>query len=98
MTPAAQVADNGLDIKRHAAVRDGQIIAVIFNEKPARSAAGAWQPRGTRIEGADAVDETIGGHMGMAASDDAGAASGEQRPELFISDARIDSRAIISLR
>jgi hypothetical protein len=95
MASAAQVANNGLNIKRHPSVRDGQLITAVFKEKPARSAVGTRQARATGIEGTDTVDETIGGEMRMAANYHA--ASGEQWPESLIGGARFDSRAVVGL-
>jgi hypothetical protein len=45
-------------------VRNGQIIAVVFEEKPARDAAGTWQPRAAGIERTDTANETICGGPG----------------------------------
>jgi hypothetical protein len=64
MASAAKIADNGLNVKRHTTVRNGQIIAVVFEEKPARDAAGTWQPRAAGIERTDTANETICGGPG----------------------------------
>ena len=95
MASAAKIADNGLNVERHATVRNDWIIAVVLEEKPVRHAAGPWQPRASGIEGADTVNETICGEVGMAADDEFGVGSSEQLPELPIGDARIDPRAIV---
>lgn len=95
MASATKIADNDFNVKRHPTVRDGQVIAAVFEEKPARSAAGTWQPRASGIEGTDTADETIGGEMSMAVDYDVGAASGKQCPELLIGDARFDPWAIV---
>jgi hypothetical protein len=86
MASATKIADNGLDVKRHAAVSDRQTITAVFEEKPARNTAGARQPRATGIERTDTADETIGSGVSMAADDDIGVGSGEQWPELLIAD------------
>ena len=95
MASAAKVADNGISVKRRAAVGNGHGIAVVFKEKPAGSAAGAGLSDAAGVEGTDAVDETIGGQMSVATDDDIGAASGQQRPEFVIGDAGFDPRAVV---
>jgi hypothetical protein len=67
MAPATKVSGNGAGVKRHSAMRDGQVIAVVFEDKPARDAAGTGQTHAARIEGADAVGEAVGGTVSMAA-------------------------------
>ncbi len=39
-----KIGDNGLNVERHRAVRNGHVIAVVSEEKPVRNAAGTWQP------------------------------------------------------
>ena len=95
MASAPKIAGNGLNVKRHPTVRNSEIIAVVFKEKPVREAAGTRQPGAAGIEGADTANETICGEMSMAADDQLGVGSGEQLPELLIGDARIDSRTVV---
>jgi hypothetical protein len=98
MASATKVADNGLNVERHASMRHRQAIAAVFEEKPRRRAAGTGQPRTSGIEGTDAADETIGSEMRVAADHDVGVGSSEQWPELLIGDARFDSRAVVGRR
>ena len=81
MSAAAKVADNGVNVKRHAAVCDGNGMAAVFEEKPACGRAGAGHPRAAGIERTDTADEPVGGEVGVAADHDIGAASGQHRPE-----------------
>jgi hypothetical protein len=92
---ATKIGDNGLNVKRHPTVRDGQIVTVVFEKKPARGPERTWQPRAARIEGTDTADETISCEMSMAADHDASIGSGEQLPELLIGDARLDPWAVV---
>jgi len=55
MTPPAQVRDDGLDVERHVAARDGRSVAVALEEQPARDAAAPRQPGAAGVEGADAA-------------------------------------------
>lgn len=60
MASATKIADNGLDVKRLAAVRDRQTIPAVLDDEPARDTAGTRQPSTTGIERTDTADETIG--------------------------------------
>ena len=90
-----KVADDRIDVEGDAAVGDGQSLAVTFKENPAGGAAGAGQSGTAGIKGPDAVDETIGGEMSMAADDDIGTASGQQRPERVIGEVRFDPGTVV---
>jgi len=95
MASQTKIADNGIDVKMRAAMGDGQGVAVVFQEKPAGGAAGWGQSRTAGIEGTDAVNETIRGEMGVAADDDIGATSGQQRFELLLGDTGVDPWAVV---
>ncbi len=95
MTAVAKVADHGGDVKGRGVLGDGQGIAVVVEQEPASGAGGPGQPRGAGVEHPDAVNETIGRDMGMAADDDVGAASRQQRPQLLIGDVGTDARAVV---
>ncbi len=95
MASATKIADNSRNVKRHPTVRHHQIIAVVFKEQPTRHTAGTGEPQTAGIEGTDTADEAIGSEMSMAADYDLGVRSGEQRPELLISDTRFDPWAVI---
>ncbi len=95
MAPPPEVADHGINVEGRAAMGDGHGIAAVFEQEPAGGAAGTRHTRAAGIEGTDAVDAAIGYEMGMAADDHIGRASGKQRPEFFIGDARLDPRAVI---
>jgi hypothetical protein len=97
MASAMKIADNGLNVVRHVTVRHHQISADVFEEKPARSAAGTGQPRTTGIEGTDTAHETVGSEVSVAADHYVGAGSGQQWPELLIGYAWFDSRAVVGL-
>jgi hypothetical protein len=75
MTSPPQVADDGIDVKRHAAVRHCQPVAVIFKQEPAGGTESTGHPRAAGVEGTDAVNETIGDEMSVAADDHVSAAS-----------------------
>jgi len=77
MPPPVKIADDGLRVERHAAVRDHQFIAGVFKEQPAGGAAGAGQSRTAGVEGPDIADKTVGGVVSVAADNDVGARSGE---------------------
>jgi hypothetical protein len=98
VSPASKVADNGINVKRHAALGDDQAVAAVFKEKPACGGTGAGHARAARIEGADTADEPIGGVVGVAADDHVGAASGQHRSELLIGDAWVDPRPVVGKR
>jgi hypothetical protein len=66
MASSAKVGDNGIDVETHAAVGDGQSVAVVLQEKPAGRAAGTGQSCAAGVESTDAVNETIRGEMGAA--------------------------------
>jgi hypothetical protein len=95
MASPPKVADNGINVKRRTALGDGQGIAVILKQKPAGGAAGTRHASAAGIEGADAVNKTIGGEMSVATDDHIGAASGKQRPEFLIGNAGLDPRAVV---
>jgi hypothetical protein len=95
VAPAVKIADDRIDIEGDAAMGDGQGLAVVFQENPAGRAAGTGQAGAAGIEGPDAVDETVGGDVSMAADDDVGAASGQQRPELLVGEARFDPGTVV---
>ena len=91
----AKIADDRTDVEGDTAMGDGQGLAVVFKENPAGGAAGTGQAGTAGIEGPDAVDETVRGDMSMAADDDLGAASGQQRPELLLGEAGFDPGAVV---
>jgi hypothetical protein len=90
-----KIADDRVDVEGDAAVGDSQGLAVPFEEHPAGGAAGTGQSGAAGIEGPDAVDETVGGDMGMAADDDIGAAADQQRPELLVGEAGLDPGTVV---
>jgi hypothetical protein len=92
VAPSTKVSDNGRDVERHAALRDGQLVTAIVQQKPVGHASRTRQPGTARIEGANAADAAIGRRVRMTFDDDIGAASGEQLPKLIIVDARLDTR------
>jgi hypothetical protein len=97
MASPVKIADNGLNVVRHGTVRHHQISAGVFEEKPARSAAGTGQSRATGIEGTDTAHETVGSETSVAADNYVGAGSGQQCLELLIGYAWFDSRAVVGL-
>jgi len=98
VTSLAQVGDNRRGVVRHPALRDGQLIAVVLHQEPVRDAMGARQPRAARVERPDAVDDPVGGAVGVAADDDVGAAPGEQFPQSLFARVRGDPRAVVCPR
>jgi hypothetical protein len=95
VAPTAEIAGNGLGVKRHTTLSNGHVMAVVFEEKPVREAVGTRQPRAARVKGADPVNATIRRRMSMAADDEFSAGSGKQLPELLIVDPRLDPRAVV---
>ena len=93
----AEVAGDGLDVVRHAAVGDHQLITAVFEKQPAGGAARAGQSRAAGIEGTDVADETIGDEVSVAADHDVGVGSGQQSPELLICDIRVYPWAVVGL-
>ena len=98
MASAAKVSDHGPGVERHSAMRDGQLITVIVQQKPVGHAADTRQPRAAGIESADAADEAIGRGVRVTADDDISAASSQQLFELLSGDARVDPRAVVRSR
>jgi hypothetical protein len=95
MASAAKVADDCFHVKGRRAVGDSYGTSVVLKKKPAGDAAGGGKSGTAGIEGADAINETIGREMSMAADDDIGTASGKQGPELLIGDAGLDPFAVV---
>lgn len=95
MASPPQVTYNGIDVEGHTAVGDGQGIAIVFKQEPAGDAAGTGHAGAAGIEGADAVNETIGDGMSVAADDHIGTAAGKQRLEPLLGDAGLDPGAVV---
>lgn len=66
MASAAKIGDNGVSVKRHLAVSDGQIIASVIKKKPAGRPAPTWQSDAARIEGTDIAKQTVSSAMSSA--------------------------------
>jgi hypothetical protein len=95
MTPPAKIADDSVNVKRRATLRDCQGIAIIVKEQPAGGPAVSGHPRTAGIQRANAVDQTVGDDVSVAADDDIGIASRQQRPELLIGDVRFDPWTVV---
>jgi hypothetical protein len=95
MASAVKVADDCFNVEGRCAVGDSYGTSVVLKKKPAGDAAGGRKSGTAGIEGADAINETIGREMSMAADDDIGTASGKQGPELLIRDAGLDPFAVV---
>ena len=107
MQPRAQVADDRVDVERHHPVLDANAgafaaggagalrVEVEVEEEPAGLAGALRDPGAAGVERPDPADRAIGRAMGVPADDDIGRAAGQQRAEVVVGRAGLDSRAVV---
>jgi hypothetical protein len=93
-----KVTDDRTDVERRGAESDVQRLAVVLHQKPARGPMRPRQSGAARIQGANAVNETISSGMSVAADDDIGTAPGQQLPKLRIGRAGLDACSVVGPR
>ena len=74
MAPPPKIAHNSINVERRAVVSDRQGIAIVLKEKPTGCPRRSWHPCAAGIQSANAVHETIGSVVSVAADDDIGVA------------------------
>jgi hypothetical protein len=93
-----KVTDDRIDVERRGVESDVQRLVIIRHQKPAGGAMRPGQSGTARIQGSNAVNETISSGMSVTADDDIGTAPGQQLPKLRIACAGLDSYSVISPR
>jgi aldose 1-epimerase len=99
VTATVQVADHGTDVEGYGVVLgDHLAVAAVLQQQPVSLAGRSGHPGATRVEGADAANQTVGLVMGVTAYHHVGAAPGQQSAQLLVGEARVDAGAVVGVR